>query len=79
MELIVIARLTLGSYIYEKSITQDIDLFVYVKESLIISSLTLNNLYWVDNFVTILNHDLHIVIKRFFESRVGDVALGYNF
>jgi len=77
---IAIAWLTPGSYIYvNKNISQDIELYVYQNGSLIASSLSSKNPFEVVDFITTSNNDLQIVIKRFSNSGVGDVALGYSF
>lgn len=77
---IAIAWLTPGSYIYQnKTISQDIDLYVYQNGKLIASSISARNPFEVVDFVSTSNSDLEIVIKRYSNSGVGDVALGYSF
>ena len=76
---IAISWLVPGGYVNQnKTISQDIDLYVVQDGVTIASSTSAKNPFEVVDFTAKSNSDLKIRIKRFANSGVGKVALGYN-
>ena len=76
---IAISWLVPGNYVLQnKTISQDIDLFVIQDGSIIASSSSVKNPFEVVDFTAKSNSNLKIRIKRYANSGVGNVALGYN-
>ncbi|MCQ2124871.1 MAG: S8 family peptidase [Fibrobacter sp.] len=77
---IAIAWLTPATYVYaHRMISQDLDLFVYQDGELIARSESSSNPFEVVDFFTTSSSDLIVKIKRYSNSGMGDVVLGYNF
>lgn len=77
---IAIAWLVPGSYVLANNmISQDLDLYVYQNGILIAQSEGSSSPFEIVAFETENSGDLTIRIKRYANSGVGDVILGYNF
>ena len=76
---IAISWLMPGGYIYmNKTIPQDIDLFVVQDGVTLAYSNSAKNPFEVVDFYANSNSDLKIRIKRYANSGTGNVVLGYN-
>lgn len=76
---IAISWLMPGAYINtHKTVSQDIDLYVYQNGRLVASSVSARNPFEVVDFVATSSSDLRIKIYRYANSGVGNVKLGYN-
>lgn len=76
---IAIAWLMPGTYINtSKTVSQDLDLYVYQDDRIIAKSFSAKNPFEVVDFVATSNSDLRIKIHRYANSGVGDIKLGYN-
>ena len=76
---IAISWLTPGAYVQQnKTLSQDIDLYVMQNGNTIACSTSGNNPFEVVDFTTSSASDLTIIIKRYANSGSGKVALGYN-
>ncbi len=76
---IAISWLNSGSYArVNMKCAQDLNLYIYQGKNLVASSVSSKNPFEVVDFTTHSNADLRVVIKRAFNSGVGNVKLGYN-
>ncbi len=76
---IAIAWLSPAPYVaIEKTLSQDIDLYVYQNGQLLAASSSPRNPYEMVDFETRTAQDLQIIIRRYANSGIGDVKLGYN-
>ena len=76
---IAISWLVPGSYVFlNKTLSQDIDLFVIQDGIIVTSSFSAKDPFEAVEFTANSNSDLKIRIRRYANSGVGNVALGYN-
>lgn len=76
---IAIAWLMPGTYVnVNKTVSQDIDLYVYQDGHLVASSASAKNPFEVVDFIASSSSDLRVKIYRYANSGVGGVKLGYN-